>query len=372
MSTVSGAPPTALERLRSNMRENQMQSRRQNAEFEASRTNFRQSMRVILDEEQITKLPMTGKDLQEFTNIQFYASFSFVNFASFCCVLSVTFCLGWMGWGRDIKDDYKSIHDEYQSLLTNVFWSNAGWLLIFTCEAIFVAFQLLSVYENLPIIEESIMYWFFAVNCCQLGWIISYCFDIIWLATLFMAGVIGFLAMLNISLYQREYVNGPLKEGSPQDRNVPEVLKELNIVLEYVVFRMPFQLHLGWASFVFFVNVNEIWAKLGLSAPGIIAIISIVALWIFGLCILFIPRYPLFILPVMIAWGAVGTWVEISNPRFGILTNYEEIEIGRMKGAAIATTIEHVLLPIIRFAIHFASTYNLLEKEEPAENLPGF
>ena len=74
----------------------------------------------------------------------------------------------------------------------------------------------------------------------------------------------------------------------------------------------------------------------------------------------------------MIAWGAVGTWVEISNPRFGILTNYEEIEIGRMKGAAIATTIEHVLLPIIRFAIHFASTYNLLEKEEPAENLPGF
>ena len=120
MSTVSGAPPTALERLRSNMRENQMQSRRQNAEFEASRTNFRQSMRVILDEEQITKLPMTGKDLQEFTNIQFYASFSFVNFASFCCVLSVTFCLGWMGWGRDIKDDYKSIHDEYQVRLVYI------------------------------------------------------------------------------------------------------------------------------------------------------------------------------------------------------------------------------------------------------------
>jgi len=61
----------------------------------------------------------------------------------------------------------------------------------------------------------------------------------------------------------------------------------------------------------------------------------------------------------------MGIWVELSNPRFGILQDFEELELRRMKGAAIATTIEHLLLPIIRFAIFFAYTYNLTEKEEP-------
>jgi hypothetical protein len=254
--------------------------------------------------------------------------------------------------------------------LTNVFWSNAAWLLIFFFEGIFVVYQLI-VYHNLPIIEVSIGYWFFAVNCCQLGWIISYCFDIIWLATLFMAAGVGFLAMLNGNIYRREYVNGPVKEGaSPQDRNLPEGLSELNIVLEYVVFRMPFQIHLGWAVFILFVNINEVWAKFGLGGASIIAITSIVALWTFGICILFIPRYPLVITPLMIAWGAIGIWVEITNPRFQILQDYEEKELMRMKGAAIATCIEHIVLPIIRFAIHFAATYNLLEKEV-VDTLPG-
>lgn len=369
--SVVGAPPTALERLRSNMREVQFQSRRNAMQLDAKRNTFRESMRGFLQEEQLNKVPMTREDLQEFTDVQFYASFNFINFASFCCVLSVTFCLGWMGWGRDIKDDYKSIHDNYQSLLTNVFWSNSAWVLVFVFEAVFVVYQLISVYENLPVIEFSIRYWFFAVNCCQLGWVISYTFDVIWLATLFMAACIGFLAVLNVNLYNREYVNAPVKEGQvPQDRELSNELRELNIVLEYVVFRLPFHVHLGWAVFILFVNINEIWAKFELSAPGIISIVSIVALWAFGICILFIPRYPLFIVPVMIAWGAIGTWVEISNPRFQIRQGYTETEIGRMKGAAIATTIEHILLPIIRFAIHFATTYNLLEKEN-TQILPG-
>lgn len=187
-----------------------------------------------------------------------------------------------------------------------------------------------------------------------------------------MAANVGFLAALNASIYFREYVNGPMKEGSNfQDRNVPEELSELNIVMEFVIFRMPFQLHLGWALFVLFVNINEVWTDLGLGGPGIMAIVSVVLLWLFGLCVLFIPRYPLFVPPVMIAWGAMGIWVELTNPRFQILQDYESIELARMHGVAIATCIEHVALPIIRFAFHFASTYNLLEKEAPPETLPG-
>jgi len=35
-----------------------------------------------------------------------------------------------------------------------------------------------------------------------------------------------------------------------------------------------------------------------------------------------------------------------------------------MIGAAIATAVEHILVPIIKFAIHFATTYKLLAREE--------
>jgi len=340
------------------------------SERETTRNTFRESVRGFLEVEKLSKIPMTGQDLQEFTTIKFYASYSFVNFASFSCVLGVTFCLGVMGWGRDIKDDYKSIHDNYQSLLTNVYWTNSAWIFVFLLEGIFVFYQL-AFYHSMPLVESSIAYWFFAVNCAQLGWVISYCFDIVWLSALFLAVGIVFLSILNANIYKRDYVNGPVKEGtSPQDREIPEELRELNIVMEFIIFRMPFQVHLGWAVFTLFVNVNEVWAAFDLPSPGIIAIVSIVSMWTFGICILFIPRYPLFIAPLMIAWGAIGIWVELTNPRFDIRRNYERSEVLRMKGAAIATCIEHILLPILRFALHFAATYNLLERDAE-ENLPG-
>jgi len=240
------------------------------------------------------------------------------------------------------------------------------WVVIFVLEAIFVIYQLLAVYKNLPIIEKSIDWWFVLVNCCQMGWIIAYCFDVIWLAVLFMAANIGFLTMLNSSLYNTEYVDKPMKEGSleAEPRDVPEDLFNLNFVVEFIVFRMPFQMHLGWAIFVFLVNINEIWVKLELAQPGFIAIASVVLLWIVCILVLFVPKHPLFMLPPMVGWGAIGIWIELSNPRFGIFQDYENIEINRVKGGAIATAVEHFLVPIIKFAIHFATTYKIMEKKK--------
>jgi len=140
-----------------------------------------------------------------------------------------------------------------------------------------------------------------------MGWIIAYCFDIVWLAALFMAANVGCLIMLNLRLYHTEYVDAPIEQGElDSDRETPEELYNLNFVVEFVVFRMPFQMHLGWAIFVFLVNINEIWAQYELAASGVIAIVSIILLWLVGIIVLFVPRHPLFITPVMIAWGGVS------------------------------------------------------------------
>jgi hypothetical protein len=114
MSEREPPPPTALERIRSHMRDYELQTRSTREDTANARTNFRQSVRHFMEEENVSRVPMTQQDLRELTDIQFFVSHSFVNFASFCCVVAVTFSLGWMGWGRDIVGDYKMIHDEYQ------------------------------------------------------------------------------------------------------------------------------------------------------------------------------------------------------------------------------------------------------------------
>jgi len=107
-------PPTALSRIRSNMRDSQLQTRSTREDMTSARTNFRQSVTHFMQEENVSRVPMTQQDLRELTDIQFFVSHSFVNFASFCCVVAVTFFLGWLGSGRDIVGDYKMIHDGYQ------------------------------------------------------------------------------------------------------------------------------------------------------------------------------------------------------------------------------------------------------------------
>jgi len=366
MAEIASAAPTALQRARSHMRDSQSQQSVAREQTSNTRGKFRESVHHFMTEENVSRVPITRKDLQELTDAQIFVSHSFLNFATFACVVAVTFSLGYMGWGRDITGDYKSIHDQYQTLVTHVFWSNIMWVVIFALEAVFVLYQLLPAYKNLPIIEKSIDWWFVAVNGCQMGWIIAYCFDVIWLAALFMAANIGSLSMLNAALYNTEYVDKPVKEGSPESetRDVPEELLNFNFVVEYIVFRMPFQMHLGWAIFVFLVNVNEIWAKYELAQAGIIAIVSVILLWIFCIVVLFVPKHPLFMIPPMIAWGAIGIWIELSNPRFGIFEAYDDIEINRVQGGAIATAVEHIFVPIIKFAIHFATTYKIMEKQE--------
>lgn len=364
MATVSGAPPTALERLRTSMRQNGEMIQQQRNLYAARREDFRASVRNFLQEQQVDRVAISRRDLQELTDVQFFASHNFVNFCSFACVLSVTFSLGIMGWGED-HTAYKMIHDQHQTLLTPVFWSYSMLIVIFCLEGVFVLCQLTNAYKHLSIVEEAIGFWFFAVNCCQLGWIISYSFGVIWLSTLFMLINVGFLSVLNMYLYNQEYVNAPRRgDTDAQAPPPPREAEDLNIVTEYVVFRAPFQIHCAWALFILLVQVNEFYVERELPAASIVALSCLILLWILGLGVLFVPRYPLFIMPFVVAWGAMGIWVELSNPRTIVLQDYDQTELRRMKGAAIATCIEHLLLPLIRFAFHFATTYNVTEKED--------
>ena len=142
----------------------------------------------------------------------------------------------------------------------------------------------------------------------------------------------------------------------------------MDMVNEYLTFRLPFQAHLGWAIFVFLMNVNEFFYFREIPFQQYIALGSCIILWIVGIALLFVPTYPNFIVPLVFSWAAMGIWVELHNPD-EIIEKYSkigieitEIEIERMTNCAIATCIEHLVLPMLRFLFHFAENYSLMEK----------
>ena len=250
-------------------------------------------------------------------------------------------------------------------MFTPVFWSQGLWLLIFALEAVFVVFQFLHKFKHCPLVERTVDWYFFLINCCQTAWIISYCFDTISVATLFMAANVVTLSLLNIHIYNCDWMNSPASRRlamSSQD------FGRMDMVNEYLTFRLPFQAHLGWAIFVFLMNVNEFFYFREIPFQQYIALGSCIILWIVGIALLFVPTYPNFIVPLVFSWAAMGIWVELHNPD-EIIEKYSkigieitEIEIERMTNCAIATCIEHLVLPMLRFLFHFAENYSLMEK----------
>lgn len=135
------------------------------------------------------------------------------------------------------------------------------------------------------------------------------------------------------------------------------------VVYEWLVFRLPFQLHLGWAVFNLLLNLNEMAVRYKWAPLSQVSLVSVVVLWIVGLFVLFYPKYPVFAIPLVIAFAAGGVWINLRKPSEVILATYEEITIMRIYGGIIATCIEHVAIAFIRFIYFFASSYSLMERE---------
>jgi len=322
-----------------------------------------------------TRASLSRKDLQNHTDVKCFVSPNFANLASLIVVISLYFSLGFMGWGRDIKGTYEQISFKYEGLLTPAYWVVvSSWITIFLSEAIFIMYSFFNSYSHLSIIQEGVSFFFFFVNCFQIGWIISYCFEVIWLAFLFMAVNVICLIWLNFNLYYQDSINktprlnlNNSEPTLPQDRPTPQgpELERMNLFYEWLVFRLPFQIHLGWCLFVLIVNFNDMAiAQNWETGSGIIGLCSVIAMWLIGIYVLFYPKYPAFMIPLTISWACMGVWINLGDPSQQLKATYETKVLARMHGAIVATCIEHLLIAMIRFIFKFLSAYQILEREE--------
>mmetsp|Transcript_7708 Transcript_7708/g.11713 ORF Transcript_7708/g.11713 Transcript_7708/m.11713 type:complete len:380 (+) Transcript_7708:242-1381(+) len=354
---------------------------------DTNRMSRQSQLEDYLRNQRISRATLSRRDLQEYTDVKFFVSPNFASLASFITVLAVMFCLGWMGWGRDVRGNYRDISLISENLFTPILWMvPATWILIFASEAIFILFSFCNSYSHISIIQRGIGFHFFYVNCCQVGWIISYTFDIIWLAFIWMLLNVIFLLWLNVNLYYQDHIDQiPTlnRDGTSQhqqrsssittNNNSPSSLDDENasmtVVYEWLIFRLPFQLHLGWAIFNLLLNLNEMAVRYDTWKTALpqISLISLVTLWIIGIFVLFFPKYPVFPIPLIIAWAAGGVWIQLVNqspsPSAAIVSIYDDLTINRFYGGIIATTVEHVVIAFIRFVYYFANSYSLLHRE---------
>jgi len=298
---------------------------------------------------------LTRADVQILSDIQCFVTKNALNMISLLASVIVAFTIGWMGWGRDVKGSFNELHHE--SFITPVFWTYSLWIIIYLLEIIFVVIQVIEPYKDLPVIQDGIGWYFFLVHCSQIAWVVSYVFDALIVATIFMLLCVIFLFLLCINIYFFDFATAEGASIQPDTHNAQKAV--LSPVIEFVTLRLPFHLHFGWAVFTLFVNINQIAGDSDLSWQPSMAIASLIFLWIIGMIYLFYPRHPIFTIPLAIAWGAMGIWCKLTPIPDSLVQNFTVSEVKRIRGGAIAICLELLILSILRFIFHIASHYHV-------------
>ena len=78
-----------------------------------------------LRSQRLTRATFSRNELQEHTDVKLFISSHFANLISYVSVVVVFFCVGWMGWGRDLKGSYVDINSKYQVSLFYIYLFNS-------------------------------------------------------------------------------------------------------------------------------------------------------------------------------------------------------------------------------------------------------
>ena len=80
-------------------------------------------------------------------------------------------------------------------------------------------------------------------------------------------------------------------------------------IVEYIGFRFPFHLHLGWSLSMFVMSFNEMVVAFDWDGfQDTLAFCSVAFLLVVGLFTLFYPAHPNVVVPLAIAWATVSVF----------------------------------------------------------------
>lgn len=148
-------------------------------------------------------------------------------------------------------------------------------------------------YRRSKLIQIGINYWYFFASLFQVGWTITFSFELIPISLVMMLFILASLIGLLIS------------EGTVKHRE--------NSWQEYWFLEFPFEVLTGWIIAAFVVNINVLVVHLNASESIqlVTGIISLVSLFIVGIVMTCFPKEPTFVIPIVMAWATVRIHLDI-------------------------------------------------------------
>jgi benzodiazapine receptor len=234
---------------------------------------------------------------------------NYLNVAAYLGNVLTSYLIGARGVGNAETNEYLSL--KYQTLVTPASFAFAIWGIIFFAQAAFTVAQLLPNKRNSPLVQDGIKDYYIGACVCQILW--TFFFGNEYIALSFFA-MLGILACLFLLFQESNKIDS---EGEKAD--------------QYLLFRFPFIIHLGWIVVASFVNLNVLLVSLN-AQRGVLASVAILTVFI----LLAIAGYATWWLKaditisLVIAWALFGVAVELKDPKQSIVAQFRDSTINSL------------------------------------------
>lgn len=164
--------------------------------------------------------------------------------------------------------------------------------------------------------EGVIKAWYYypIMTVFQAGWTISFSYEIMWLALIFMYGILATLIAASMSLqtYKKTWKG-------------------------YMLWQGPFSLQTGWIMAASAVMTNTLPVAYEASTTGKIIVSSLSLLVLVATAFTWLSSYPVdFAIPLVILWALGGVYAELQAPAEMILNEFSTKQISGVQNGVIA------------------------------------
>lgn len=214
------------------------------------------------------------------------------------------------------------LSDKYQTIVTPSGFTFSIWGIIFAFQGVFSVIQMLSAYRDNILVQEGVQYWYFIACMFQSAWTFAFGYEVIWLSTTMMGGILISLAIL-VRLQSKI-------ESEPSLR-----------IKDFWLLKFPFSIHCGWIAAAFAVNVNVLVLDAGTQARGqeIWAFNSLLYAVLVAVCALVYLKPPDFTIPSVLVWATFGIFSELRKPKDAIVNTFTEAVITRFRATVIGVCV---------------------------------
>jgi len=219
------------------------------------------------------------------------STLNYLNVVAYILNTVVTFAVGLFGvLGTPTNGELSA---KYPTLITPAGWTFAIWAVIFTFQAIFTITQLFGAYRSSYSVTQVVKYNYIGACVAQAAWTVAFAFEVIWLAYVFMLGILWFLLIIVRNQYKSE-------DGSRAS------------ILNFFLLQFPFQIHCGWICVASLLNLSVTLVAYDANATiqYITAVIS--ALNVILLSVWYLTK-PVYVTVLVFGWACFGISAELGN-----------------------------------------------------------